>query len=40
LRSAAAILLLLLLLEACGTRGPLYLPPPEQKQPQQEPSRK
>jgi predicted small lipoprotein YifL len=39
LRSATAIVLLSLVVNACGTRGPLYLPP-EQKPPQQEQSRK
>jgi predicted small lipoprotein YifL len=35
MRRAAGILLVFLLLSACGTRGPLTLPQPEQK-PQQD----
>ncbi len=41
LRNAALILLLPLVLNACGTRGPLYLPSPQDQKPaQQEPARK
>ena len=35
MRRVAGSLVLVLLLTACGTKGPLYLPPPEQKAPQQ-----
>jgi len=28
-RPAAGLMLLCLLLQACGTKGPLYLPPPD-----------
>jgi predicted small lipoprotein YifL len=29
MRRVLVVLALLLLLEACGTKGPLYLPPPD-----------
>jgi predicted small lipoprotein YifL len=31
MRNAAGLLVLSLLLSACGTKGPLYLPTPEQQ---------
>jgi predicted small lipoprotein YifL len=33
---AAGLLVLVLLLPACGTKGPLYLPTPEQKAQRQQ----
>ena len=36
MRRAAGLLLLLLLLPACGNKGPLYLPTPEQKAQKQQ----
>jgi len=39
-RRAAGLLLLCLLLHACGTKGPLYLPAPDQKPAQSDPQRK
>ncbi|HEY7674584.1 MAG TPA: lipoprotein [Burkholderiales bacterium] len=35
MRLTASLIVLLLALSACGTKGALYLPPPEQK-PQQD----
>jgi len=35
MRRAAGLIIVLLALSACGTKGALYLPPPEQK-PQQD----
>jgi predicted small lipoprotein YifL len=35
-RRAAGLLLVLAQLSACGTKGPLYLPTPEQKAQQQK----
>lgn len=40
LRRAAGLVLLCLVLQACGTKGPLYLPPPDQKPAQSDPQRK
>jgi len=37
---AAGFVLLCLLLQACGTKGPLYLPGPDQKPAQSDPQRK
>jgi predicted small lipoprotein YifL len=36
MRRTAGLLLLVLVLPACGTKGPLYLPTPEQKAQQQQ----
>jgi predicted small lipoprotein YifL len=36
MRSVAGLILMLLALWACGTKGSLYLPPPEQKPQQQD----
>jgi len=35
-RLVAGLILALLVLSACGTRGPLYLPSPEQKKASQD----
>lgn len=37
---SAGIALICLLLQACGTKGALYLPEPEQKPAQSDPQRK
>ena len=37
---ALVLVLMLLILQGCGTRGSLYLPPADQKPPQNESSRK
>jgi len=39
-RHSAGIVLICLLLQACGTKGPLYLPVPEQEPAQSDPQRK
>lgn len=36
MRLIAGLILVILAVSACGTRGPLYLPPPEQKKPPQD----
>jgi len=38
MRHAAGLLIMLLALSACGTKGALYLPPPEQKQQDSKPA--
>jgi len=39
-RHSAGIVLICLLLQACGTKGPLYLPVPEQEPAQSDPQRR
>ncbi|MGB7540630.1 MAG: lipoprotein [Burkholderiales bacterium] len=39
MRRTAGLIVILLVLSACGTKGPLYLPPPLQKPQQQQDSK-